>query len=160
MKQDGERCKYRAKVNVDGKHYCRRHAPTNNETTAHVLEETTSTEVITPPTTPNPHVHTGDTNQVGKRVFDLCVLLVMNIAHRFMYLFALLALAFIVHSYAKAYYYNNCDSNLLKSWLFKQSSTCMFISGVIQSFEAWSFDGMTMLTRYAMTTVSEINWTV
>lgn len=74
------------------------------------------------------------------------------------YIIVLLSLMFVVHYYVKQYYYMTCDSNLLKTWMFKRSPSCVVLNGFIQHIESWSIHGVSSIARYAMVAFNDTSF--
>lgn len=154
---DNKPCRYTGKFLFGDKLYCKTHLPkVTPDVTPTVIKDV---GVVVPLYTETIDVLSKaehDKNIQAKEILVSIVCIIQKVFVKFAYLLVLLISVFVVHSYAKSYYYNNCDSNLLKSWMFKRSPTCVFIGGMIQSFEAWSFESMTTIVKYGMAVISEI----
>ena len=148
---DGERCEAILKktnkqclrpvkhVSKDGKFYCGYH---NRLACADADEHVSTT--------------THSENENAKKILSIFVSLCLKTLQKFTYLIILLVIMGIVHAYAKAYYYHTCDSNLLKAWLFKKSTTCTVLAQIVDNVETWSLKHGLIITRHVIGAASEV----
>lgn len=131
--KNNTQCKNAAKHFMeDGKAYCGRHIPTLWSKK-------------------NDEYDKKDEN--AKRLLLSVVSIFLGISRKMMNLFIMLVVMFVFHFFAKAYYFNNCDSNLIKAWFFKKSHTCVTIANILTMIETWSFDSLSTITKYFATTL-------
>ena len=96
-------------------------------------------------------------NNKARSVFIKLAILGQLIVRKLIHVIALLVFVFILHYHSKSYYYNHCESNLLRAWLFQNSSMCAGLRKVIQGVEVWSFDRFSMIARYILMVGQEIH---
>lgn len=136
VKKTGEQCSNPGKhVSKDGNMYCGRHII---DEVCHKLPE-------------NPD------NEKAKSVLIKLVVLSQLILRKLIHVILLLAIVFVIHYHSKYYYYSHCESNLLRAWLFQNSSMCTGLRNVIQGVEGWSFDRFSMIARYVIMVGQELH---
>ena len=135
IKKTGEQCmnfgKHQSK---DGKMYCGRHF----------------TEVVCNNLPNNPD------NEKARGIFIKTNILFTSLFRKLAHIILLLTMVFWIHYHSKQYYYNHCESNLLKTWLFQNSSLCIGLRKVIHIIEGWSFEKMSVIARYIVMTFHEL----
>lgn len=139
-------CLHPAKyASSDGKQYCGHHK--------HLVSATSYSEVVEPPPVTEHATTTNNIKETNDHAKNYLLMLLNGsrmILNKGMYILLLLSLLFVVHYYVKQYYYMTCDSNLLKTWMFKKSPSCVVLNSFIQYIESWSIHGMSSIIRYAM----------
>ena len=151
VKKSNTRCTNPAKHFMpDGSAYCGRHIsspPPNQHLKELNLKELNLKELNLKEINLNEF---DERNAHAKKLLIKVFLFVTGLVTRLFHLMVLIVLLFISHFVAKSYYFHHCESNLIKAWFFKRSSTCVSLSSFLNTVENLSFDGLSIIAKYCM----------
>lgn len=131
-------------VSDDGKCYCgvHKHLGVYSQSQSHQ-----SYSSLSPSSLSNSSHHI---DQRAKSLLIHAVKTLASVYQKFRYFLLVVGIIYVTHYYLKSYYYHQCESNLLKAWLYKSSPVCIQISYVLDTCESWSFNGIQSVVKYGM----------
>ena len=150
----GKQCTYNARdVGKDGKLYCRKHVDKIREVDATLF----ANNLISVNTVNNHSERVAQTtskiqktNEKHKALILGVYKVTLHIFKKTCYTLLIMVILFMMHRYGKSYYYHHCDNNLIKTFLFKHTSTCQKLNLVLQASEGWFMTNISYIGKYYM----------
>jgi hypothetical protein len=143
VKKNNSRCTFPAKHFMpDGTAYCGRHVPL----------------IVSEPLPDTKLKEFEETNTHARKVLSVLFLFVIGLVTRMFHVIILIIILVVSHLIAKSYYFHNCESNLIKAWFFKKSTTCIGLSSFLNAVENLTFDGISLIAKYCMMTLGDLRF--
>lgn len=152
----GKVCQYKGKtIGIDGKLYCGHHVPKSKETLQ--VNSLIDINTIDRSSTQSHKPSITTKNEYHKNILLSIASFVYRVLKKTIYTLILMTIVFMIHLYGKSYYYHHCDSNLLKAFLFKKSSTCQTLGSILQQTELLFMSNVSIIIKYWMVLANEIS---